>query len=358
MGREMIYTDPHHGLTLKAHTTRNSRDRFRQYIADHTKEVLDSAEESFSICAGDFFHEFDNSSQVLNDSYQNYLRTDVVLEGNHDVSTVKGAASSLEFFGNLHGLLGLSERVGRAEYNVPSFRCVERGGRDYWMMPHQTTQGIFDEALEYIREAAATSVRETGTSQSILILHSNYANPFAAEETSLNLTRRQAEVALTVFDLVIVGHEHKFRTDFSDRLIVLGSPHPTNFGDICEKFILEIGEDGEPCLTTVWDPADHYYEASWRDPLPSGLTDIHFVKLTGEAAAGEAPQLAKAIQAAWTTLEPFAVKSEVQIIKPKDNLAGTLPDSSTWNILERVTSELKTGSPDQYQLWKEITNDK
>ena len=360
MSREMIYTDPHHGLNLKANTTPESRRRLTEYVASHTAEVLkEHGEDAYTICAGDFFHEHDNSSEVMASALGSFNGTDLILEGNHDVSTVRYRYSSLKFLQELEdrhaGPRELSApKVVTANFAEPSFSLMAMRDKVYWLLPHQTDQDIFDAALEQVAEHAASS---TEVRKKFLIAHCNYDNPFARDQTSLNMSKAQAVRLLEVFDAVILGHEHTFKTDLNDRLIVLGSPHPTNFGDISEKFVLEIDAEGEMLIVPVWSPDEHYLEMDWQGPVLDALCDkTQFVKLTGMAAPADAPALAKVIKGIWKYGTPFAVKSEVSIIRPSGSLL-TEEDRVAVSVLEKITKELATDSPAQYELWKEVSSD-
>ena len=206
MSREMIYTDPHHGLNLKANTTPESRRRLQEYVASHTAEVLaEHGEGAYTICAGDFFHEHDNSSEVMASALRSFKATRTILEGNHDVSTVKYRHSSLKFLQGLQESFGPRHKgkVVSAEFMEPTTTAAHCTGKTYWLMPHQTDQDVFDQALDKVTTQAKYS---TQPGKKFLIAHCNYDNPFARDQTSLNMSKAQAVRLLREFDAVILGH--------------------------------------------------------------------------------------------------------------------------------------------------------
>jgi metallophosphoesterase superfamily enzyme len=350
--KELFYTDPHHGMTLNAHTTPASRKALQEAISTTVRDFLTNPDiiegHSMVICGGDFFHKHQNPEQVLLDSAEAFARTDKILEGNHDVSNVKGAVSSLQLMQSLtHRSDG---KVIKASYNQPTVEFFERGEKMYWAIPHHATQGAFDEAIKLaVQGAEARKAR-----YNILILHCNYNNNFATDETSLNLLRQTASELLETFTTILIGHEHTFLTDFADRVIVLGCPHPTNFGDISDKFVLSIGDNCEMELIPTWKQ-HRAFQIDWKDAeeLPNIVDFIHydFIRLTGEVEPGEVPQLARIIKQLWKSTSAFAIRSDVKILAP-DRAGGPAAEGSTWNVQEVIEQELR--DTDLSGLWREL----
>ena len=351
--KELIYTDPHHGLVLNSHTSPASRKRLQRAISTHLRGILETyRKERFVICGGDFFHSFRNPEEVVLDSVPSFWLTDILLEGNHDVSTVKDVKSSTDVLSFMDELCSVgSPRIVGSLYDAPAFRKVERGEKVYYFVPHHITQNSFDQALLSASESAN---KDNGRIR-ILVTHCNYDNPFATDGNSLNLHKSAAIKLLEVFDTIILGHEHNFRTDLDDRLIVLGCPHPTNFGDISEKFILLVEDNGDMELIPVWKPEGAFLSVDWKEAADARSDSIEFIKLTGEALPSEVPELARTIRKLWTGSDAYAIKSEVKIISPTKLSDGVSRDSAMFHVKQIVENELK--GTDLYSLWEEIQRD-
>ena len=350
-----IYSDPHLGQILASHTTADSRKRLRDFMQGNVNRIVDSFDDSsFKICAGDFFHTYQNTEEVLYAGMWAASRTDKILAGNHDVVNIADRKGTLDILEAMFDTQVVPCKFGEVNYQT----VVESplgDGLVAVLIPHHSTQELFEEALNRAKESACLSTWEEPQPKQILIAHCNYDSPFVKDDVMLNMTSRMASKLLEVFDYVVLGHDHRHRTDHDDRLIVVGSPHPTNFGDVCDKFVLHFDEDMTPSLEQVWDEGKHFLECNYAD-LDSRITDDHqWVLLTGEIPPSEIHALASTVRKAWKKYKPFAIKSDVKILTG-DSKASAFQATSPDKLNELILKELES-SPEMYNLWKELSDD-
>lgn len=347
-----IYTDPHAGKNLISHTTQDSRKRLREFIALNTSMVVgDFDQDELIICAGDLFDTYQNTEEVLHSTLWACDRTDYILAGNHDVVNILGRKGTLDIVGTVFDGKVIAHKFGK-----PNLRAVYMSVPPtddtpmIVMVPHHSNQKLFEEALE-----ACEVVAEAHPGKSILISHCNYNSDFIKDDVALNMTQRHAKKLLKSFEYIFLGHEHNHRTDLDGRLIVVGSPHPTNFGDISDKFVVSWDGEGHPVMKQTWSKSKHYLEVHWANLAENLTPDHQWVKLTGEIPPSEIHSLAKFIRDAWKHYSPFAIKSEVKIIGGEASASDYHAHDSS-KISEIIESELK-GSPDLYEMWRSITDD-
>lgn len=357
----IVYSDPHFGLTLNANTTPLSRLRLRKHLLSHVCGVLDPFREQghHVLCAGDFFDKHQNSEEVIASSLAPATRTDWILSGNHDVTNSVDRVGSLD----LLRYLGHADRIVPPVLSAPLFDSAPEvrwravggalGGFRMYLVPHHASQDLFEATLDAVAEAASTDRTET---EKLLVMHCNYDSPAANDRVSLNLSKRRAEVLLKVFPRILLGHEHAARTDFDGRLIVIGSPHPTGFGDVAsDKFVLEMSPGKEPVRHRVWKASDHYLEVDHASLLEQIKPSHRFIRVTGEVPASDLHKVASAIKAVWTRYEPFAVRSDVIVISGDADRA-VLEGMSPERLRHIIATELQD-SPDLLALWEEISRD-
>lgn len=349
----LIYSDPHIGKNLVSNTTQDSRKRFQKFILQNTCELIGAAGDREKVCAGDFFDTYQNPEEVLHDSFWPANETNYILAGNHDVVNIKGRKGSLDIIDTV-----FSNKVVPCHYGKPYFRSLcfptKRQRSLYptlYMVPHHSSQDLFELALD-----AAMQQAEKDDDNAILVLHCNYNSDFARDETSLNLSQRKAKYLLSVFDLIFIGHEHNHRTDLYDRVIVVGSPHPTSFADISDKFVIHFN-DRIPTLVPTWSASRHYLEVPHDQLLDRVRPDHQFIRITGSILPSELHELTKSIRAVWQQHSPFAIRSDVVVAtgsQEETRFTGMSPE----RLHAIICQELK-GSPDLLALWKEVTtNDK
>ena len=357
-----IYSDPHIGLNLASNTTNDSRKRLRGFIQDNVNKIVDSFDsEALKICSGDFFHTYQNVEEVLYDSLWAASQTDKILAGNHDVVNIAGRKGTVDVLSTVFDTRVVPCKFGKVNYQGTSVAGLialkETVGVDVppsissFLIPHHSSQELFEEALS----KASESSKEWGCNYSVLITHCNYDSPFVKDDVMLNMTAGMAKELLEIFDYIILGHDHNHRTDHDDRLIVVGSPHPTNFGDIGDKYVVHFDEYINPSLELVWKKDKHYLECEYTE-LDSKITEDHqWVLLTGEIPPSEIHELSSTIRKAWKNYKPFAIKSDVKILTG-DSKESSLQAISSDKLNDMIQAELKN-SPEMYSLWKELSDE-
>jgi len=347
-----IYSDPHQGLNLASNTTSRSRKELKEFIALNTAKIVDelSTEPATVVCAGDFYHTYRNSEEDIYASMWSASKTDYILAGNHDVTNVKGAKGSLDLMATVFDKRVVPCKFGKVNYKCITVKPFATPSKHMIIVPHHSSQELFMQSLI----AAAAEADKLG--DCILITHCNYDSPFISDDVTLHMSKRLATDLLKSFKYIFLGHEHNHRTDLDGRLVVIGSPHPTGFGDISDKYVVSIDPDfTKPIMKEVWRKSRHYLECGYRD-LPDLLNEDHqWVKITGKIVPSELHELASTIRTAWKLFTPFAIKSEVKILTG-DITAAAYNDSSVERINEIIEMELKN-SPELYALWRQINDD-
>jgi DNA repair exonuclease SbcCD nuclease subunit len=279
-------------------------------------------------------------------------QTSKILAGNHDVVNIREAKGTLDIIETVFDSQVVPCRFGKVNYQVMSTGIPIIDGPLLYLVPHHSNQELFNSALETAAESA-----DEHENVCMLITHCNYDSPFVKDDVALNMTQRHAKKLLKSFDYIFLGHEHNPRQELGGRLTVVGSPHPTGFGDISDKFVVSIDPDNGNILyyDRVWEKALHYLECDYSE-LADKLNENHqWVRLTGEIAPSEIHTLASLIRDAWKHFEPFAIRSDVQILTGDIN-ATTFDTSNVDNINEIIERELKN-SPDLYKLWRSLHDD-
>lgn len=347
-----IYSDPHLGLNLGANTTPASRKALRSFIQMNLNKIIDQArdQEDAIICGGDFYHTYQNSEEVLYDSLWAASMTDKILAGNHDVVNIADKKGTLDIVATV-----LDTRVVPCKFGESSYRVVpinfppDKATTHLYLVPHHSTQELFETTLDAARVSAKKSI-----GKNVLIAHCNYDSKFIKDQVMLNLTQRKAAYLLDHFDYIVLGHEHNYREDLDGRVIVVGSPHPTAFGDISDKFVLRFLDGCKPYKKRTWSKA-HYLEADWQEVKAKQSIEHQWIKVTGEISPSQLHDLAGVVRDVWKGGKPFAVKSDVKILTG-DATRSAYHSATPERVAEIIELELKN-SPELYALWKEITND-
>jgi len=273
----IIVSDTHLGLRRSRGATPASMAAFYQcQIA-----TLQALPREPLLIPGDLFAAFDVDTEHLLAAWM-WLkdREATVLQGNHDISKDRSRLSSLDFLAQLlPGLVVVKEPciIGEVAY-----------------VPHLANQQEYD--------AAVFNAANTAT---ILVTHANFENPWAVEQDhSLNLTQAQA----VEFDLVLSGHEHNRRV--INNVHMLGSPWPCNIAEAgVDHFIHEWDGENAPAPIPIWSAA-RYEEQDWRS---LGESEADFVRVVGEADAGEAALVIQEINRFRGVSKAFFISSSVKV---------------------------------------------
>lgn len=340
-----VFSDPHLGLTLGANTTVASRKRLQLRLEEQLAAVT-VGRDGVKICAGDFFHKHTNPEDVILRAAKLARYSDIILAGNHDVTNIADRKGSLDVLNAIDDTDTILP-VAFGAVRVYTKEFFEGENTVVTLIPHHTTQDLFDQALN--QAEAGLQFVEPGITN-ILILHCNYDCQFASDDTSLNLRAERAASLLDVFDYVLLGHEHNPREDLNERLIVVGNTHPTGFSDISDKRVLTF-DNGKVSEELIWSKDRHYLEIG-PDQLERVTSDTQFLRIVGELAPSELHAYTRSLRKLWAEMpDLFAVRSEV-VIKGGDKMAA-FGRTQTLDIKQLITEELRENQ-ELFELWEEI----
>lgn len=334
-----LFSDPHLGLTRTSHTTPASRSRLKQAVFDSAKVALQL--EGPNICLGDLFDTHNNDGATLLQGYEIMSKCDITLAGNHDSSNRTDSVSSMQF---LHSI----EQAAPWDSGEVKIWYEQLHGVGIACINHKMTQGLFDQCLEKALSG------ESKIRPQALLLHCNYDNPFATDDSSLNLTKSQAERLLGAVDYIFIGHEHQPRNDFGGRLVMVGNTHPTSFSDIGDKFCWDLQVEGgkitgiEPQL--LWDAEKGALELDWTElsELHNLEPEVQFITVGGVAQAQHMPGIAKQVSDLWRMSDNLLmVRNSVACL---GEAIEERPVARLQDIPSRISSEL-AGSVLE-PLWK------
>ena len=321
-----ISSDYHLGLNRTSHTSPASRERLKLAIYEQAKSI--SSKQSYKVCCGDLFDSYWDNATTLAQGQEILQHTDIVLTGNHDESSRANAVSALSFLRNM-------SYTDIDDWNSPSqavvVRTVFNNVHLQWVH-HKMTQTLFDTCLE--------QVESTG---GLLFLHCNYDSRFATDESSLNLTKEQAEILLTKVDKIFLGHEHAANEHFGGRLIICGNIHPTSFSDISDKYIYHVDKDLNVTKELVWCKDDSI-KVDFKYVLDASvdLGNLEFIEVTGQAEQSELPAIARAITNLWKTCpNAFMIKNSVTCIKQEVVITETTKLTDTLTTISNELRETK-----------------
>lgn len=307
-----IISDLHLGTLRASGTTLASRWALRQYILTEFEKLM--PEDCDLMILGDLFdsqevsiYDFLGTYQILT-KWLDKGHTLYLVAGNHDLSKTSTTLSSFDL---LSSLLSTTRTITiRTPTAIP-------GG---YVIPHLQSQSLFD--------AAIAEVPET----SILFLHCNYANPFAAtSDQSLNLSKLQAQNCKA--EKIIIAHEHCYRRD--GKVVLPGNQIPTSVSDWLGCTAKFYWQDQ---LVQVSSKDNEYIELPWDALVP---TPHKFVRVIGNATADQASQVVTKIAKFRALSQAFVVSNAVNI----ESMAGlgdfnaTLESAQafdTWAALSEV----------------------
>jgi len=286
----MIITlnDTHLGVNAASHTTGNSSKALDEAIFKHALSASKrETKEDTVIHGGDLFHRFSNKESVILKGIEIAKNCDVVVGANHDLSNRDNVKSSIEIVNEIYGNVVMS---GVNEVTCESF-TTDCGTR-LTIVPHHSSQDLFDKALL------------SADGGELLYLHCNFNNPFSQGDASLNLSIERADELLKKYTYIVLAHEHNHRWEMDGRLLVTGNTHPTNFGDISDKFKWHYLE-GKFTSIKVWDKSTGYKRVT-VDQLLNGFSfsGVNFIEIVGEKVDPElSPKISLAMKAIWDSCD-------------------------------------------------------
>ena len=253
----LFASDFHIGLTRTANHTAESSQRREQASREMLLRVLETPH-GRAVCAGDFFDKFSNPENTIIDAMEYARLFHYILAGNHDSSQRGDTRSSLDVLAHTD----VKDKVVTRRTGVKWDSVI------IWFVPHCLSQELFIAALDEAQQQAA---QEGPALPRILVTHCSYDLSFELSTSSLNLSRELAEQLLTVFDYVLLGHEHVAREDFAGRLIVIGSHFPTAFDNLTDKRHLVYDTEARRMdYVCHWRAGEHVYVGPGGD-APPGL---------------------------------------------------------------------------------------
>lgn len=357
MPKIMFFSDPHVGKVLAANTTPTSRARLRKSLAEFPLLAFEQIKSDARVCGGDLFDAYDSGVQDLRDAKRIADECWIVLGGNHDVENSLESLSSLAFLDEIYRFddSQADSPVVLPRYGEIAGDAKRLYGTNLVCVPHHNTQELFDQALD------AINIGGRGQDAKILLLHCNYDCDMATNETSLNLTRAAAQALLVNYDYILIGHDHNPKTDFDGRLIVMGSIHPTCFGDCHYNHNVYLFDTETQKFETipVWEAEEAYFEttvdeilANWEQGLPR---DIEFARVVGNVTPEQVPQLAKWVKRAWRSDNLFALRVDCQV-RVERSTTNTQEPVESLSFKQRIENKLSE-SPELLNVWKLVTEE-
>lgn len=349
MSQVIVYTDPHIGVQRRSNTTNASQIR----LQEENLKVLDAilSMDGSKICAGDLFDTFSNNESTIAAGMRAMRQTDWCLAGNHDSIQAAEKVGSMQLIQASDPQL--ADRILYAEFGEWGFdtRDQPEANVKFWGVPHVCRQDLFEQSLDAATKDANVSRRDNVMDDygrtKVLLLHANYNLPWELTETSLNLTRERAEELLATFDYIVTGHDHNPKEDLDGRMIVLGNPMPTAFGEISDKRVL-VFEDGVPRFVPVWSAGTGFAEFD-ASTVPE-TSDAQFIRVNGTVPAAELAAVSAKVTKLWRECPNLlALKLDVK----SEQAAATQSDTASIDRLpDRIEAELKDqGLRD---LWQEM----
>lgn len=311
----LVFTDPHLGKSLVSHTTPDSRRRLKDALFRQVCGLLDRFPHAKAMCLGDLFDRYQNTEDVIWQGMSVAGRLDYLMAGNHDLINDRDRIGTLQLLHQAKiGTIQLT-RFGEAA----GFLQEPLPGVFFLFIPHHSSDELFQQTLEQASGWAREG--KPAGAKAYLCVHCNYDSGFAVDDTALSLSRKQAKDLLADgFDYILVGHDHHPREDWDGRVIILGNTYPTSFGDVTDKRVLVIRQDGQHEFHQVWNKSDGYLELPAEDLIDPAfnfgpLFFVEFIEITGQLQANQVMDLARAVRKLWVNGAPLAVRNRVEVVK-------------------------------------------
>lgn len=265
------------------------------------------------IILGDLFDRYQVSNTCLLYTYQllqewlgrGHHLTLVI--ANHDISNDSSKMSSFELLADL--LAG-----PQVTYVYGGYQHDE----DTYIVSHVINQDLFDAELAKVPKCK------------LLLLHANYASPWAHSDHSLNVSEDQAK-ALPA-DRIYFAHEHHARIELDGKVVIGGNNFPSSISDCLggnHKYMHRITATGLEKIKT-WD-ASGYKEIDWRNPVESSAKFIRFI---GSATAEEGVAVANTIANYRKESSAFVVGNAVKIESVDDeSIAESLESVKAFDVM-------------------------
>jgi hypothetical protein len=276
---------------------------------------------------------------------------DLVLgRGNHDLAKNSANLSSFDFLGHVLQAQ-FPERVQVVTEPTTIFPGIH-------MVPHAPNQDIFDLWLKEVGEEAGNS---------LILVHANYDNDFAAESVhSLNVSRQQAEWLTQRGNTLIFGHEHQARRELGGRVVITGNQWPSSIADCLHNpdglkhaYVLSpiapSPADARWSMRPVctWDAREYYQDVPWDEMLNQSVDqDPHFVRVCGRATTEQAGDVIAAISKYRAKSPAFVVGNDVKIAGVSDMTdLPTVEDVRKFDVMGYLLEQL---DPEQRKVIEDL----
>lgn len=333
-----ITTDWHLAVKRVGGTTPHSQGQLRQYLRDMLTSQLDNTDH---LIAGDLFDDFTVDTvelvevlKIFSTWLTGYGRNLALIRGNHDHSERGSSISSFDLLGyvlktQFPSQVTIADRVTK--------------WKQFTLVPHLPN----NETL--LKEVTLLS----DTKNRVLVFHANVDNFHTAEsQHSLNLSMEQIEDLTARGNLVIVGHEHQYRSLVNGKCLVLGNTAPSSIADCLRspfKYAALV-TDTEYELKPSWKAVDSYIEVDWRD-MPD-LDGHQFIRVVGEATALEAADVIKTVSKLRQKSEAFVITNSVRIEgRDLSDNTDSIESIKAFDLMGAILSEL---SEQEQETLKEL----
>lgn len=323
-----FFTDPHIGIEAKANTTVESRARFKQHISVKTQEAvvaLRNAGCDQIICLGDLLDTYSNNEATTLQAHMVARACRFVLGGNHDMVNRANTLGTLQL---LEKLYDMDENgspctiITNPTPNEPYVYDVDWGDFALAFVPHAFTQELFENSVRLAME----KLKHDKEQLKVLCLHCNVGVPGYSESrdrsATLFLTDELRDETFTVFDCILVGHEHVSKIESDGNLIVLGNVFPLTFGECAADRSVWVLDTDERQIAPIriYDAESQYVSIDVSMLLSIGgasLCQKHapaFIEVMGRIKPDDYPQFAREMQKLWqANPETFFIKNSVEL---------------------------------------------
>ncbi len=317
-------SDYHLGCTLNTHTTHTSRAKLKDALYHQALGVTSIKHDEAHYGLGDMVHKYQNNEETIQQVMTILDRLACCITGNHDVSNRTDSIGTMELLENTYNTVPAVMNKCKPVVRITNEAVLT-------LVPHTNSQELFEKTLTKLAEDTSHKKAE------LLLLHCNYEIPWEANETTLNLTKKVAKKLLERFDYILIGHEHNYREALDGRVVLLGSVHPTNFGDISDKYRWTF--DGtEVKKHLVWEKAKHFKQIKAFEEEVN-FDDIQFCEVIGDVPAAEYPNYCRWLAGLWKTYQGYAIRSNVQTTR--DEFTDQIDETSLQNLMDTIASELE-----------------
>ncbi len=334
----ILLNDIHVGVQRKGGTTPKSREALREYLFNSLEALLANTDENHLVIVGDLFDEFEIESRdwvrtfSLLKQWMVRGRKLTLIAGNHDHQPKGAKVSDFQ-------MLSIALQCDKLQViDINQWTAV---APDVFALAHCANQDAFDKKLDEVLAAAGAG--------SIVLLHANFDNNFAAEsDHSLNVSRQVAMKFKEKDVTLVFAHEHQARNALGGYVVVLGNQWPTSIADCLnndKKFAHFI--DGENCITPVetWSRLGTagFAEIDWTELDTALLVEsVRFIRITGNATSNQASDVLNAIAKYRLKSEAFVVTNGVKIegIAAVGDLPETFDAIKAFDVMEFISQNV------------------